>query len=64
MRIIRPPRDVIGDALLALWRGTPELYARFPETEEGVASFCAFMHDAVRRRIATAEGLSERKPGH
>lgn len=55
MRIIPLPRDVIGESLLQLWRRTPELQARFPETEEGVAAFCAFVSEAVRQKIATAE---------
>jgi len=55
MRIIKPPREILGDSLLALWRNTPALQARFPETEEGVAALCAFAHDAIQRKIAIEE---------
>lgn len=57
MRVIRPPREVLGDSMLALWRNTPELQARFSETEEGVQSFCAFVYEAVQRKIASAERM-------
>ena len=57
MRIIPAPKDVIGESLLLLWRRTPELQARFPESEEGVAAFCSFVHDSVRQKVATAERI-------
>lgn len=53
MRVIPLPKDVVGESMLLFWRGTPELQARFPETEGGVASFCAYVQEIVRQKIAT-----------
>lgn len=52
MRIIPPPRDVIGESILAFWRQTPELCARFPDSEGGVHQFTEYVRQAVNQRLA------------
>lgn len=52
MRVIRPPREVLGEALVTLWRDVPELRNQFPDSEEGTLAFLAFVSEAVQHRLA------------
>lgn len=52
MRTIRPPREIIGDALVTFWRQTPELQARFPDTEDGVISYAIYLQQVVTQQLA------------
>lgn len=51
MHTIPTPRDAIGGALLQLWRTTPVLQHRFPDTEEGTIRFIIFCTEAAQHRL-------------
>ena len=55
MTILPSPLQVVGESLLALWRHTPELQARFPDTADGATAYCVFVQDAVRERLANTK---------
>lgn len=49
MRSIPPPREVIGESVLALWRQSAELSSRFPDNEAGVHQFAEYVRRAVNQ---------------
>lgn len=51
MTIIPPPREVIGENILRLWRQTPELANRFSDNHEGTIHFVAYAQDAILQRL-------------
>lgn len=58
MHVLPSPQAAIGEALLQLWRATPALKDRFPDTHDGMLVFIAFCTEAALRRLE-----QERKDG-
>lgn len=52
MRTNQPPRNVIGDALVTFWRQTPELQARFPDTDDGCVAYVIYLQQVVTQQLA------------
>ena len=51
MRVLPSPKEAIGEAVLQLWRTTPVLKDRFPDTDDGTIRFITFCTEAVQRQL-------------